>query len=285
MPLLMDTHAHLDAPEYAGGKLEEAIAGAKKAGIEKIISVGCNEETSLKNIELSKAYNGYIYATYGFHPHNAEEFDAARHTAQMRECVKDPGVVAIGEIGLDYYRELSPRAAQKKVFLAQLAMARELDFPAVIHIRDAFDDFREFTAGLDFKGVIHCYSGNAEFAKWAVDKGLYISFTASVTYPLKTLYKTAEKTKRPVGELIREKSLPDAVPQAMLDIFAAVPAGRIMLETDCPYMAPQNLRGRLNEPANVRAVAEVISAVKDIEYGEFCRITGENALGFFRKIA
>ncbi len=202
----------------------------------------------------------------------------------MRECVKDPGVVAIGEIGLDYYRELSPRAAQKKVFLTQLGIARELGYPAVIHIRDAFDDFREFTAGLDFKGVIHCYSGNAEFAKWAVDKGLYISFTASITYPLKTLYKAAEKTKRPAGDILRDKSLPDAVPQAMLDIFAAVPAERIMLETDCPYMAPQNLRGRLNEPANVRAVAEVISAVKDIEYGEFCRITGGNALGFFRKM-
>lgn len=286
MPALMDTHAHLDAPEYAGGKLEEVIAAARAAGIEKIISVGCDEETSDKNIELAGSYPGYIYATYGFHPHNAEQFDKRRHCARLREALALPAVVAAGEIGLDYYRDLSPRAAQKTAFLAQLAVARELGAPAVIHIRDAFDDFREFTGGLDFAGVIHCYSGDAEFAKWAVDRGLYISFTASVTYPLKGVYKVAEKACRPAAELLREGALPPgSVPQAVADVIAAVPLERMMAETDCPYLSPPNLRGKLNEPANAVAVAEVLAALKGVGYDEFCRASGENARRLFPKIA
>lgn len=282
MPRLIDTHAHLDAPEYKGEKLEEVIAAAKNAGVEKIISVGCDEGTSLKNIELSSIYKDFIYATYGFHPHNAESFDSVRHCGQTRECVKNSSIVAIGEIGLDYYRDLSPRGVQQEVFLKQLAVARELDFPVIIHIRDAFEDFKKLTEGLDFKGVIHCYSGDAEFAKWAVGKGFNISFTASITYPLKAAYKTAEKTSRPVYEVIRNnEGIESSVPDAMIDLFSSVPLERIMIETDCPYLSPQNLRGRLNEPANVSAVAEVIAAVKKIGYEEFCDIAFANAKRFF----
>lgn len=282
MPRLIDTHAHLDAPEYKGEKFEEVILAAKNAGVEKIISVGCDEETSLRNVELSSIYKDFIYATYGFHPHNAESFDFVRHTAQIKERVKSNSIVAIGEIGLDYYRDLSPRGVQKEVFLKQLAVAREADFPVIIHIRDAFEDFKKFTDGIDFKGVIHCYSGDAEFAKWAVDRGFYISFTASITYPLKAVYKMAGKTSRSVYEVIRNyEGFDSPVPASMLDLFSCVPLERIMIETDCPYLSPQNLRGRLNEPANVSAAAEVIAAIKKTGYEEFCDIAFANAKRFF----
>lgn len=281
-PRLIDTHAHLDAPEYKGEKLEEVIASAKKAGVEKIVSVGCDEETSQKNVELSSIYKDFVYAAYGFHPHNAGAFISSRHSGQIRECVKNKSIVAIGEIGLDYYRDHCARGVQREVFLNQLAVARELDFPVIIHIRDAFEDFKKLTDALDFKGVIHCYSGDAGFAKWAVEKGFYISFTASITYPLKAAYKMAEKTSRPVYDLIRDcEDVNPLVPKAMLDLFSSVPLERIMIETDCPYLSPQNLRGRLNEPANVSAVAEVIAAVKKVGYEEFCDIASANARRFF----
>jgi len=189
--------------------------------------------------------------------------------------------VAVGEIGLDYYRDLSPRDIQKKVFLKQLYMARELGFPAVIHIRDAFEDFKSFAGNVDFKGVIHCYSGDADFAGWAVERGLYISFTASITYPLKNIYRAAEKRKISFREALGDKSLHEGQPQQVFDIISRVPAERIMVETDCPYLSPHHMRGRLNEPANVSAVASAIADIKNIDYGSFCSLSTATAEKFF----
>ncbi len=281
---LIDTHAHLDSPEYGGGRLEKIINAAKAAGVEKIISPGCNDATSLRNVELAKEYKDFIYAAYGFHPHNAEEFDCRVHLKKFRDLAGANKIAAAGEIGLDYYRDISPREVQKKVFCDQLKAAYEIGFPIIIHIRDAFDDFKKFASGFNVRGVIHCYSGNLEFTKWAIDKGFYISFTASITYALKSVYKMAAKTGRSVYDVIIAGACESAAMSEMRKLFDAIPVERIMVETDSPYMAPQNLRGKIefNEPANVSAPAEVIAALKGIRYEDFCSIACDNAALFFR---
>jgi len=279
LPYLIDTHAHLNSEEYSCS-LDSIIEKASLAGVKKIISVGCDAESSERNIAIASMRRGSIYATYGYHPHDAAKFDE-RYAKDLERHVKAKNICAVGEIGLDYYRDISPRDLQKECFLRQVAIAAKYDYPVIVHIRDAFDDFRELCRNIDFRGVIHCYCGGIEFTKWALEKGFHISFTASITYPLKNLYKASKEQGKPIYRLLEDASFKDMIPDFHRELFSLIPPERIMVETDCPYLSPQSIRGKLNEPANVVAVAECVAGLAGIDYDEFCAITSANAERFF----
>lgn len=279
MTYLIDTHAHLDYDDYSGD-LERVLERASEAGVARIVSVGFNRASSLRNIALAQRYPATIAATYGVHPHDAAEYCREIET-ELAEAINSKKIVAVGEIGLDYYRNLSPAATQKAAFMSQLSIAATCKMPVVIHLRDAFEDFSEITAGIGFRGVFHCYSGDAAFARIQAEKGMHFSFTASITYPLKDAFKKAAKTGKGIYEYLRSPEGAATVPPELAETVNAVPADRIMVETDCPYLSPQPLRGKRNEPANVLMVAECLAALRNEEREAFFATTSANAERFF----
>jgi TatD DNase family protein len=212
---VIDTHAHLDALEDADG----AIARAREAGVTRIVSVGTDPESWRRTLSIANGHDG-VYAALGLHPHEAADEEAV---AALRDALTDRRAVAVGETGLDYYRDHAPREAQRRVFAAQLELAAELRKPAIIHTRAADAETVSMLASFDGTTVMHCFS-SAPLLEPALEHGWYVSFAGNVTY--KSAYDLRAAAR-------------------------AVPAERLLAETDSPYLAPQPKRGKPNEPAYV----------------------------------
>ena len=254
--MYFDTHAHLDDEQFDADR-EELIERMQREGIRPCMTVGANMHMNRIAVELAQRYEGYLYAAVGLHPNDADELNDDT-MAQLKEWMRLPRVRAWGEIGLDYHYEDSPsRQVQQAAFAAQLDAARQADKPVILHIREAHGDalamLRERRDCLP-RGVVHCYSGSWESAQEYLELGFHISFTGSVTF--KNAVKLAAVSDR-------------------------IPLERLMIETDCPYMAPVPLRGRRNDPCNVKLIAQFLADRRGMDVEELARITRENGLKLF----
>lgn len=253
--MLIDTHTHLTFPEFQPD-LSAVIDRAKEAKLEAIINIALDDNAVLQSIKLAEDYPDFIFNAAGIHPHEASQWQSDSYQ-KFKELAQKNKLIAIGEIGLDFFYKLSPPEQQKMVFRQLLQLAQELDLPAIIHSRDAAHDtltiLREENRG-KLKGVLHCFAGDMELGKGALDMGLYLSFTGNITFPKANIIRTAAK-------------------EAPLD--------RILIETDCPFLAPQEFRGKRNEPAYVIKVAEKIAGIKDISFEEAAIATTQNARRLF----
>lgn len=258
--MLIDSHAHLDARAFDPDR-PEVLKRAWDAGVRAIVTIGVEE--ALEGVERAVAIaeeNDAVYATVGFHPHDAAKVRPGM-LAGLRDLAGRSKVVGIGETGLDYHYMHSPARVQQDLFRATLRMARELGLPAVIHTREADEDtvaiLRETVEenGGPLAGVVHCFSGDYALARRVLDLGLDISFTGVITFP-------------------------GAAP--LREVLKRVPLERVLLETDCPYLAPVPFRGRRNEPAFVARVAEQAAEVVGRSVREVERVTGGNAVRLFR---
>ena len=257
-PAFIDSHAHLDASDYDSDRAE-VIARAREAGVAEIVCVGAAEDlaSAERTVDLAEREAG-LYATVGIHPHHAANVEPDFWPA-LEALAHRPKVVGIGETGLDYYYDNSPRDVQREQFAAFIELARRVELPVVCHIRDAHEDARailaEHRAG-ELGCVIHCFTGTPEDAAAYVAMGMYISFSGIATFP--------GKRSEPVRQAVRE-----------------VPPDRLLVETDCPYLAPAPMRGKRNEPAFVVHTAEVVAREAGFEVAELARITTANARRFF----
>lgn len=252
--MLIDTHAHLDFPEFAGD-LVSVLARARDRGVEEIVSIGIDLASSEKAVDLAERHAG-VYATVGVHPHGAHVLSRAT-LARMEKLAGNERVVAIGEIGLDYYRDRQPRALQCKCLEQQLDLACGLKLPAVFHIREAFEAFLKIIEGYHSRlagGVLHCFSGDWAIAEMCLGMGFYLSIPGTVTFP------KAETQQ----EVVRR-----------------TPLDRLLVETDAPYLAPVPFRGKVNEPAFVAHTAEKIAELKGCTLEEVGRRTSLNARTVF----
>jgi TatD DNase family protein len=242
----VDTHCHLFLIEADPA---EVIEEARSAGVSTLVCVGIDPESSRRSLELAESFRG-VFATAGVHPHTASEFDEAAG-AVIEELLGSPQVLAVGETGLDFYRMLSSREDQERAFRVHVALARESGKPLVVHVRDAWP---EAMAILDHEGaegvVLHCFSADVATAREAEARGYLLSFSGTLTYPR--------------NEYLREAA-------------AAVASDSLLVETDSPYLAPQSLRGRDNRPANVVAVLEELSRVRDEALDDVRTATSANA--------
>jgi len=252
--MLFDTHAHLDDDRFDKDR-DETIIQCQRDGVELILNAGSNIETSVKAIALSKKYE-FIYAAVGVHPHDAAEMD--EETAGVLAALAgNRKVRAIGEIGLDYHYDLSPRDVQRQRFVEQIDLARQLKLPIIVHDREAHGDVMDIFKKTRIKevgGVLHSFSGSAEMALECIKLGLYISISGPVTF------ENARKTV-------------EAVKQVPLDM--------LLIETDSPYLTPVPYRGKRNYPGYVRLVAEKIAEIKGISFEEVARQTLENGKRLF----
>jgi len=249
---LFDTHTHLNVTAYDDDR-PAVLARARQAGVRQMLVVGYDLESSRAAVALT-VQDG-LYAAVGIQPHYAGE-TGPPELGQIRHLAQRPGVVALGEIGLDYYRNRAPHPEQQDLFRAQLEMARELELPVVIHSREATADLLAIMqeAGQGLRGVMHCYSGTLEQAREFITLGMYISIAGPVTYP------KAAKT---------------------WEVATHVPLDRLLVETDCPWLAPQRYRGKRNEPAYVREVAARIAELRGLSLQEVAAATARNAQTLF----
>jgi TatD DNase family protein len=249
---LIDTHAHLDY-EGLGDNLDRVIGNALDAGVEKIIVPGVELAGIPRIIEIIEKYEN-VFGAVAVHPSDAKDWQDS-DIDRLREYAQQEKIVAIGETGLDYYHDKSFIDTQKQAFRAHLQLARELELPVMIHDREAHADtmaiMKEFP---DVKGVMHCFSGSVEFAMECVNIGYYIALGGPVTF------KNAHKPK---------------------EVAAAVPQGRLLLETDAPFLAPQPFRGQTNEPAYIKLIAEEIARLRGINLEELAGATSANAEKLF----
>ncbi len=254
--MFIDSHAHLDDPRFDQDR-ENVIESLREDGVDVVINIGADKESSLSTLGLARKYDN-IYAVAGVHPHSASELEEDG-LDWLREIAKEEKVVAIGEIGLDFYYDNSPRDIQRKWFKAQLQLAKELGLPVVIHTRDAaketYDILKEAAADGKLKVLMHCYSGSAEMAMDYARLGFYIALGGAVTF----------KNAR--------------VPR---EVASVIPLENLMIETDCPYMTPEPFRGKRNEPKLVNLVAEKIAEIKAMPVEELAKATADNARRFFR---
>ena len=254
--MVFDSHAHLDNIKFSEDR-EEVIARAREAGIVGIINAGACMQSSASSIKLAEEHD-FIYAAVGVHPHDAKDLKAGDYE-QLAEWTKHPKVVAVGEIGLDYYYDLSPREIQKQVFISQLDIARQTGMPIIIHDRDAHGDILEIIKkeAKGLTGVFHCFSGSMEMMREVIKLGFYVAFGGSVTFK--------NSAKLPA-------------------IAAAVPIERLLFETDCPYLTPQPHRGKRNEPAYVNIVTEHVAGLREMTMAELSAVTTANVKRLFTKI-
>ena len=252
--MLFDTHAHLDDRAFDDDRTE-LLAGLPGQGLALVMNPGCSLESSRNVVKIAKEHD-YIYAAVGSHPDVADEVNEAVIDEYRMLCKQNPKVKAIGEIGLDYHYEDIPRDIQQKAFRMQMELARELKLPVIVHERDAHEDgmamIREFP---DVTGVFHCYSGSAEMARQLVDKGWYIGFTGVLTF------KNARKA---------------------VEVASSIPLERIVLETDCPYMAPEPFRGKRNDPGKLYRMAEKLAEIRGLSVEEIHAITVENGKKLYK---
>lgn len=252
--MLIDSHVHLDDKRFDGDR-DILIENLKSNNIEMVINIGADLETSVASVDLANKY-GNIYAAVGVHPHSAKEVNTMV-MEQLKDLASNEKVVAIGEIGLDFYYDNSPRDLQRKWFIEQLKLAKKLDLPVIIHTRDAagetFDILKNNQNG-NVRGVLHCYSGSPEMALEYVKMGFHISLGGPVTF----------KNARVVRE-----------------VAEAVPIDKLLIETDCPYLTPEPYRGKRNEPMYVKYVAEKIAEIKKVSYEELVKTTNSNTKELF----
>ena len=247
--ILVDTHAHLDSNRYDEDR-EQVIARSTAAGVGAIVTIGVDLASSRAAVALAQQHAN-VYATVGIHPHDTADV-GLDELAELARLSSEPVVVAIGEIGLDFYRNWSPPERQREVFLAQLDLARQMDKPVVIHDRDAHAEIMSILKSkIDgLKGVLHCFSGDLTMASEALEMGFYVSLGGPVTF----------RNARNLQELVRQ-----------------LPLDGLLVETDCPFLAPHPHRGQRNEPAYVRLVAEKIGALKELPLEQVADVTTRNA--------
>ena len=254
MTAFLDSHAHLADPAFDDDR-EAAVANARAAGAIGVVCIGESIAAAERAALLSGAHAGFVWCTAGVHPHDAAEFDETRDVPALTDLARR-GAVAVGECGLDYHYDHSPRLMQRRAFAAQLALARELDRPVVVHTREAEDDTRAMVleaASAGVRGVLHCYTGSAPLAEAALSAGWYVSFSGIVTF---------------------KKWDHD-------DVVALVPADRLLVESDSPYLAPVPHRGRRNEPAWVSLTVARVAAVRGVDPATLGSVTARNAARLF----
>jgi TatD DNase family protein len=257
-PMLVDSHCHLDFPDFAG-ELDAILARAMAAGITRLVTISTRVKRHAEVLAIAERFP-QVFCSVGTHPHNAhEELDLTVDELVAR--TRHPKVVAIGEAGLDYHYDHSPREAQERGFRSHIAAARATGLPLVIHSREADADMArilaEETGRGPFPAVLHCFTGSRELADRAIELGLSISFTGILTF---------------------KKS------DALRAIAAALPADRILVETDAPYLAPGPYRGKRNEPAYVVETAKVLAEARGVAFEEIARQTTDNFFRLFRKV-
>jgi TatD DNase family protein len=255
--MLIDSHAHIQGKEYAG-EADAVIERARAAGVEKIVAVGGAGDMSSNTEAVALAVRfENVYATVGMHPHDAKDV-GAEDLAKLKELAAHPKVVAVGETGLDYYYSHSPHDVQRRVFGQFIQMARETDLPIVVHERDAAQEASELLrseGGGELRGVIHCFTGDYAAARDYLDLGFYLSFTGIITF----------KNAGPLREVVRKVALE-----------------RMFVETDSPFLTPVPHRGKRNEPAYVRFVAETIAGIKGVPLEEVAERTTRNVQDLFK---
>ena len=252
--MLFDTHAHMDDRAFDGDRalLLDALPGQ---GIGLLMNPGCSLASSRAACALSREYD-YIYAAVGSHPDAADEVDDSVLEEYRLLCRGNPKIRAIGEIGLDYHYEDIPRDIQQRAFRLQMGLARELGLPVIVHEREAHEDgLRIVEEFPEVTGVFHCYSGSLEMAKWLVNRGWYIGFTGVLTF------KNARKA---------------------VEVASGIPLDRIVLETDCPYMAPEPFRGKRNDPGKLYRMAERLAELRGLPVEQVHSLTMENGKRLYR---
>ena len=254
--MFIDTHAHLTDRAFVGRE-EEILQDAKDCLVEKAITSGFDLTSSKETVDFARKHDG-VYASIGFYPESAQDYTVETEE-KLKNLAKDKKVVAIGEIGLQYTEGMPERELQKEVFLKQLKLAYQLEKPVVLHCRDAYGDMIKLLKGnkdlLVFGGTFHCFSGSYEIAMEAIKLGFYISIGGVSTF------KNATNVK---------------------EVLKNVPLERMLLETDCPYLAPHPYRGKINEPKYIPTIAENLAVLKGVDVETVAKITTENARRLFK---
>ena len=250
-----DTHCHLNHPDLLS-EWEAVVTRAQQGGVQRFVVVGYDLESSQRAVQLAEQHPS-LYATVGIHPHDAAQWNPATHQ-QLAELCQHPRVVAIGEIGLDFYRDLSPREAQYEAFHAQMSLAQTLQLPVVIHCREAYDPLLEVLAQYpSVRGVLHCFSGTETHARRGLELGYWLGIGGVITF------RSAESLRAIVRETPRE---------------------RIVLETDAPYLAPHPYRGKRNEPAYIPLIAQQVAALWEMPLDVLAELTERNVRQLFPRI-
>jgi TatD DNase family protein len=258
--LLIDSHAHIDLPEFNKDR-DQVLERARRRGVRAVINAGLDAESSRQALAMAKKYED-VFVAVGFHPHEASKMKEG-DLESLAELTKDLRVVAIGEIGLDFYRNLSPREAQLEVFQKQLDLAVELKLPVVVHCRQAHKEVYDILsawvkvnpADNSRRGVIHCFSGDIAMARRYIELGFYISLAGSVTYPS-------------AGDLV--------------EVARELPLERLLLETDAPFLAPQAYRGKRNEPAYMVHTAGKVAEIRQAPVEAVAEAAAGNTIELFR---
>jgi len=252
--MLTDSHAHLDDREFAG-ELPQVIKRAQQAGLELIVAPGTDLDSSNNCAQIARQYP-MIYAAAGFHPHSALEFSEDK-LPELEALLQEEKVIAAGEIGLDYHYDFSPPQVQQEVFLAQLELASKNKLPVIAHLRKADEDFYRIVKSVslgDKPGVVHCFSSDLKMAKNMLDLGFYLGITGVLTFNK--------------AEVLRE-------------VARYAPLDRLLLETDCPYLAPHPHRGKRNEPANIPLIAGALASLKHLNPQEVAEVCRDNLRDLF----
>ena len=252
--MLFDTHAHMDDQAFREDR-KALLDSYPQQGIGLIMNPGGSLASSRNVDKLTREYD-FLYGAVGSHPDVADEVNEAVLEEYRMLCKQNPKIKAIGEIGLDYHYEDIPRDIQKKAFRMQMELARERNLPVIVHERDAHEDGMKIVEEFpDVTGVFHCYSGSYEMAKWLIARGWYIGFTGVLTF------KNARKA---------------------IEVASQIPLDRIVLETDCPYMAPEPFRGKRNDPGKIYRMAEKLAEIRGLSVEEIQAITMENGKRLYR---
>jgi TatD DNase family protein len=256
---IVDTHAHLDMPEFNTDR-EVVIERARQAAVKTIVTIGIDLKSSQAAVQLTQTYPG-VYAAVGIHPHNAEGVTEAE-ISQLQAMTKQRGIVALGEMGLDYYRNISPVEAQQRVFNWQLELANNSSLPVIIHCRQAVSDMLDILGKWSSKstlkgpkGIIHCFSGDLATAQTYINMGFVLALGGYIGYPSSLSFR----------EVIRE-----------------IPIDKLVLETDCPFLPPQQYRGKRNEPAYTLLTLQLLANIKALSIEEVAQKTSANALEVFK---
>lgn len=251
--MLIDCHSHIHVKDFDRDRAD-VIKRAIAAGVLKMIEVGFDSEGIFASVALAKKYE-FIYAVIGIHPHLASEWDEVVAGKIEKLAKKEEKVVALGEMGLDYYKNFQPRDLQQKVFREQLKLAKKVDLPVVIHCRDAYGDlFKILDEEKVERVLLHCFTGTAQEAQEGLKRGYYIAFTGVITYPSAN---------------------------ALREIARQTPLNRILIETDCPFLPPESHRGRRNEPSFVGETYAEIAKLKNLSPGDLSAAISQNAAVFF----
>ncbi len=250
---MIDTHAHIHFPQFDEDR--EQIIKECEEKLDAVVTVGCDLEDSKKAIKVAESSKN-IYASVGIHPHEAKNYSEKDYNLIVELIKSSSRVVAVGEAGLDFYRNLSPKSKQYEIFEMQVEIAKQFNLPIIIHTRNAAKEMAEFikTKMNDCKGIIHCFSGEKELLEAALDQGLFISYSGIVTYPKN---------------------------QQLRETLKYVPSSRLLIETDCPYLAPQPVRGKRNKPSYVAYTALEIAKTLNLNFSDIDRITTVNAKRIF----